>query len=97
MQLLLIFFFFCYIQLVELLLRHGANPLQTNSKGQSSLDVAANSEIVKLLKHEIIASSSSCSSVDDIRSPTSPETGTESEKEEDRKSETQGETTFCSG
>ena len=72
------------LQLVQLLLRHGANPLQVNSKGQSALDVAANSEVVKLLKHEIIASSSSCSSIDDNRSPTSSDSS-DSEKEEEHK------------
>ena len=69
---------------MQLLLRHGANPLQVNSKGQSALDVAANSEVVKLLKHEIIASSSSCSSIDDNRSPTSSDSS-DSEKEEEHK------------
>lgn len=76
----------CWLQLVELLLRHGANPLQTNSNGKSPLDVAPSEHIVKLLKQEIIASSSSCSSADEIRSPTSPESNV-SDKEDDRKSD----------
>ncbi len=74
---------------MELLLRHGANPLQINSKGKTALDIAANSDIVKLLKNEIIASSSSCSSIEDIHSPTSPESLI-SDKEEDRKIDFQG-------
>ena len=77
------------LQLVELLVRHGAHPLQQNSKGQSPLDVAANQDIVKLLKNEIIASCSSASSPDDVRSPTSPESN-DSETEEDKKHESQG-------
>ena len=59
--------------MVELLLRHGANPLQPNSNGNTPLDVAVNEDIRKLLRNELIASSSSSSSVDEVRSPTSPE------------------------
>ncbi len=33
------------LQLVQLLLRHGANPLQVNSKGETSLDVAKTDEV----------------------------------------------------
>ena len=64
-----------------MLLRHGANPVQVNTKGKSPLDVATNDEIIKLLRSEMIASSSSGSSVDEVRSPTSPESGS-SDKEE---------------
>ncbi len=80
-------------QLVELLLRHGANPLQVNSKGKTAVDIAANSDIVKLLKNEMIASSSSCSSIEHIHFPTSPESLI-SDKEEDRKINSQGNTLF---
>ena len=62
---------FCYHQLVELLLKHGANPLQANSKGKTPLDVAASQEMVKILKREIISSGSDSSSIDDTRSPMS--------------------------
>lgn len=62
-----------HTELVELLLKHGANPLQANSKGKTPVDVAASQEMVKLLRKEIIASSSDSSSLDDARSPTSPE------------------------
>lgn len=61
---------------MELLLRHGANPLLTNSKGKSPLDVCPNDEICKLMRSEIIASTSSSgddSRTGDLRSPTSPE------------------------
>ena len=64
-----------------MLLRHGANPVQVNTKGKSPLDVATNDDIIKLLRSEMIASSSSGSSVDEVRSPTSPESGS-SDKEE---------------
>ncbi|XP_062605879.1 ankyrin repeat domain-containing protein 11-like isoform X1 [Saccostrea cucullata] len=62
-----------HTELVELLLKHGANPLQPNSKGKTPVDVAASQDMVKLLRKEIIASSSDSSSLDDARSPTSPE------------------------
>ncbi len=74
---------------MELLLRHGAHPLQANCKGHSPLDVAANQDIVKLLKNEIIASSSSSSSPDEVRSPTSPESN-DSDQDDDKKQESQG-------
>lgn len=67
---------------MELLLKHGANPLQPNSKGKTPVDVAASPEMVKLLRKEIIASSSDSSSLDDARSPTSPES-TSSCKDDD--------------
>lgn len=66
-------FFYCFFQLVELLLRHGADPLRQNLKGKSPLDVAANKEIVRLMRSEVVASTSSSSSIADVRSPTSPE------------------------
>lgn len=59
-------------QLVQLLLRHGANPLAKNSDGESPLDVASAGEVTQLLRSEIIASSSSDDDYD-VRSPTSPE------------------------
>lgn len=71
-----------HTELVELLLKHGANPLQPNSKGKTPVDVAASPEMVKLLRKEIIASSSDSSSLDDARSPTSPES-TSSCKDDD--------------
>jgi len=57
---------------VQLLLRHGANPLTKNSDGESPLDVASVAEVTRLLRSEIIASSSSDDNYD-VRSPTSPE------------------------
>ena len=61
------------MQLVELLLKHGANPLQPNAKGKTPMDVAATGEMLKLLKRETITSGSDSSSMDDIRSPMSPD------------------------
>ena len=75
-----------YLQLVQMLLRHGANALQMNSKGKTPLDSALNEEIRSLLKNEIIASTSSSSS----QSPTSPESALLSDKEDDHKHESQG-------
>ena len=46
-----------------LLLRHGANPLQQNSKGKAAIDVAADDVILKLLKSETLANSSSGDSI----------------------------------
>jgi len=60
------------VQLVQLLLRHGANPLAKNWEGESPLDVASAAEVTRLLRSEIIASSSSEDDYD-VRSPTSPE------------------------
>jgi len=73
---------------VQLLLRHGANPLSKNSDLESPLDVASTPSVRRLLRSEIIASSSSESSLagSDLdldldlaepRSPTSPETGSD--------------------
>ena len=70
-------------QLVELLLRHGANPVQSNAKGKSALDIAASPDIKILLKKEIIASSSESSGLDEARSPTSPESNV-SDRDDDR-------------
>ena len=63
------------MQIVELLLRHGADPLLQNLKGKSSLDVATGDEIIKLMSSEVTASNSSCSSTSlaDTRSPSSLE------------------------
>ena len=59
------------------MLRHGANPTQCNKQGKSAVDVASNSDIMRLLKSEMIASASSSSeSIGDARSPTSPESVT---------------------
>lgn len=58
--------------MVELLLRYGADPLRQNHMGKSPLDLAANKDIVRLMKGEVVASSST-SSIADVRSPTSPE------------------------
>ncbi|KAL5021869.1 hypothetical protein ScPMuIL_001024 [Solemya velum] len=74
-------------KLVELLLRHGANPLQANSRGKSPVDVAASPDIIKLLRKEIIASSSDTSSIDDARSPTSPESSSSNKDGEGRRCE----------
>jgi hypothetical protein len=60
-------------QLVELLLKHGANPLQQNAKGKTPLDVAPSPDMVKILKKETICSGSDTSSIEDIRSPMSPD------------------------
>jgi len=67
------------MQLVQLLLRHGANPLSKNADRESPLDVAATADVTRLLRSEIIASASSDDDDDDVdvdldvRSPTSPE------------------------
>ena len=74
---------------MELLLKHGANPLQSNSRGQTPMDVAASPDTEKLLRKEISCSSSYSSSADDNRSPTSPES-TSSAKEEDRAGDSEG-------
>ena len=60
-------------QLVELLLKHGANPLQPNAKGKTAMDVATAPEMLRLLKRETITSGSDSSSMDDIRSPLTPD------------------------
>lgn len=64
---------FVTFQLVELLLKHGANPLQPNAKGKTPLDVAPSAEMVKILKKETIYSGSDTSSIEDVRSPMSPD------------------------
>ncbi|KAG1683627.1 Ankyrin repeat domain-containing protein 12 [Nymphon striatum] len=64
--------FFCsYV--VELLVKSGANPLLTNSGGKTPIDIAKNDEIRRILKQEIIPSSSDDSTNEEPRSPTSPE------------------------
>lgn len=62
-----------HFKLVELLLKHGANPLQPNTRGKTPIDVAAAPEMIKILKRETITSGSDSSSIDDIRSPMSPD------------------------
>ena len=62
-------------------MRHGANPLQPNAKGHTPLDVAPNDDIRKLLRSEIIASSSSSSSIEEVCSPTSPESNSDKPEE----------------
>ena len=66
-----------FLQLVELLLKHGANPYQQNSEGKTPMDVARTPEMVKLLKRDMkqdnIGSGSDSSSMDGIRSPMSPD------------------------
>ena len=44
-------------QLVSLLLCHGANPLQCNVHGLSPIDVTRDAHVKKLLREEIISSS----------------------------------------
>lgn len=77
-------------KLVELLLKHGANPLQANNKGKTALDVAASTEIEQVLRKEIISSSSDSSSIDDARSPTSPESTSSNKDEDSRPEDIQG-------
>lgn len=73
------------------MLKNGANPLQPNIHGKTPVDVAHSQDIIKLLRKEIIASSSDSSSVDDIRSPTSPESNSSTcMKEEDRNLDIEG-------
>lgn len=60
-------------KLVELLLKHGANPLQPNAKGKTPLDVAPSTDMIKILKKETICSGSDTSSIEDVRSPLSPD------------------------
>ncbi|XP_053400907.1 ankyrin repeat domain-containing protein 12-like isoform X2 [Mercenaria mercenaria] len=62
-----------HTKLVELLLKHGANPLQQNAKGKTPLDVAPSTDMVKILKKETICSGSDTSSIEDVRSPMSPD------------------------
>ncbi|KAL8593110.1 hypothetical protein ACOMHN_018036 [Nucella lapillus] len=73
-------------KLVGILLKHGANPLQANVKGQTPVDVAHEGHIKKLLNREVISSHSETSSIDEVRSPTSPES-LASIKDDDRVSE----------
>ncbi|XP_041375498.1 ankyrin repeat domain-containing protein 11-like [Gigantopelta aegis] len=71
-------------KLVELLLKHGANPLQLNLKGKTPVDVAASPDLEIVLRKEIISSSSDSSSMDDARSPTSPESMSSVKDEDSR-------------
>jgi hypothetical protein len=79
-----------FFQLVELLLRHGANPAQANSKGQIPMETTQSEEIVRLLRRDMIpppAASSSSSlpgaasseESSDVRSPTSPESNADND------------------
>ena len=90
LNLSVIYFSVLFFQLVELLLKHGANPLQTNSEGKSPLDVAASPEMVKILKREIISSGSDSSSIEDTRSPMSQDS-INSMKDDDRSLDIDGE------
>ncbi|XP_064610916.1 ankyrin repeat domain-containing protein 12-like isoform X2 [Liolophura sinensis] len=72
-----------YRKLVQLLLKHGADPYQANSKGKTAIDVAYSEEIEKLLRRENVSSSGESSSMDEARSPTSPES-TASTREDER-------------
>ena len=78
-----------FSQLVELLLKHGANPLQPNSEGKTPADVASSGDMVKLLRKEIISSSSDSSSLDDLRSPMSPESNSSLKEEDFRNSDSE--------
>ena len=84
------------LQLVTILLKHGANPLQPNDKGETPVDVANDINIKKLLAREIISSNSETSSIDEVRSPTSPES-LASIKDEDRGIDVEGIVAHCSG
>lgn len=79
----------CIFQLVELLLKHGANPAQTNAKGKTPLDVASSPEMVRILKKETIYSASDSSSIDDARSPMSPDS-INSYKDDDKSLDLEG-------
>lgn len=45
--------FFCFIQIVKLLLRHGGNAFQANKRGERPVDVADSQELEQLLKGEV--------------------------------------------
>ena len=77
-------------QLVELLLKHGANPLQPNKHGKTPVDVASSPDMKRLLRKEIIASSSDSSSLEELRSPTSPESNSSIKEEDMHSPETEG-------
>jgi len=44
---------------VELLLKHGANPLLANKQGERPLDLTENEEIKQLMQNEILMSDDS--------------------------------------
>lgn len=46
-------FFFCFTQIVKLLLRHGGNAFQANKRGERPVDVADSQELEQLLKGEL--------------------------------------------
>lgn len=50
--------------IVELLLKHGANPLLSNKKGERPLDVAEDEDIRKLMQREVVSSDDSDSQAD---------------------------------
>ena len=52
-------------QLVALLLKHGADPLRANKKGERPLDSTDNEEIKRLMQNEVLLSDDSDSKTDD--------------------------------
>lgn len=54
-------------------MKSGANASQVNSRGKSPIDVATTEEVLKILRKEVIPSSSDESGNEEHRSPTSPE------------------------
>lgn len=70
-------------------MKHGANPLQPNAKGKTPLDVAASADMVKILKKETLCSGSDTSSIEDARSPMSPDSIT-SLKDDDKSLDLEG-------
>ena len=47
------------MQLVELLLKHGANPLLANKQGERPLDLCENEKITEMMRNEILPSDDS--------------------------------------
>jgi len=76
-------------QLVALLIKHGANPVQANAKGKTPLDVASSPEMVRILKKETLCSASDSSSIEDVRSPMSPDS-INSYKDDDKSMDLEG-------
>jgi len=64
-------------------MKHGADPHQPNDSGKTPLDVAASPEMVRILKRETSSSASDGSSIEDERSPRSPDS-VSSYRDEDR-------------